>query len=183
MKTAAELQESRKQLMSALHWLDERGRVAAERVMALEADYPQLLAQAAKGELEETRLTTVAAELARLRALIAEPRDKAAAIILGQMKLVDDKLQEVRSIRRSRDEDLAFRKFFNEILRRQRFLVDEEERLRQMARINRKAAVDRLCAELGEYEFKAAGPVPVRFGDVVTIEPFSEEPDLSEIRV
>lgn len=184
MKTAEQLSESRKQLTTAMNWLDARRRIAGERIAQIEQGYPQLLVKVATGEIEEAVLTDMAAELARLRGVMAEPIDKAAAILRDQIKLVDGKFQQVRSIQNSRDEDLEFRKFFNRILRQQGFRGDEEERLRQMgAGANRKDSVNRLCEELGEYKFKEAGTVPVRFEDVVTIQPFSEEPDNGVIKV
>ncbi|WP_243373614.1 hypothetical protein [Geotalea sp. SG265] len=181
MKTAEECTKSRKQLVDAMNWLDNRRRNAGERIAEIEAGYPQLLVLVAEGEREERELDDLQAELTRLRGIVAEPIDKAKALITGKVKVVDESLQKIRSIQSSRNEDLEFRKFFNEILRKGQCSVSEEERLRNMAGAARKALIDRLFAEMGEYHFRAAGPGAVRFEDVVTIQPFSEEPDTGVI--
>jgi hypothetical protein len=179
--THEQLGDERKRLVAARGRLERRRADAEAGIAGIEASYPGLLVQVAEGKQEETVLTGTMAELVKLRGIMAEPTATAVRIMDDKIRRVDAALQKVRTIQRVRNDDLEFRKFFNKILRQQRFYADEEERLRQMAGFDRKAVLDQLCTQFAEYRFKESGPV--RFEDVVTVPPFSEEPDTSVIEI
>ena len=181
--THEQLGDERKRLVTARGRLVRRRADAEAGIARIEASYPGLLVQVAEGEREERILADTLAELAGLRGIVAEPITAAVMILNDKIRRVDTALQSARTIQNVRNDDLEFRKFFNRVLRQQRFCADEEERLRQMAGVDRKEAVDQLCAQLAEYGFKESGPVAVSFDDVVTVPPFSEEPDTSVVEV
>lgn len=180
-QTLEQLNQEGKRLRGIIDRLGARRRNAEEMIAEIEAGYPQRLINVAEEGEGFEALDGTLAELARLRGIIAEPVDAAARIIRGRMDLINEKTQKIRRIQEIRDENLEFRKLFNKILLQRQFHVDQEKTLRHLAGISDKPAVDRLCAELSE--FKRLGPAMVKFEDIVTIPPFSEEPDDSVIEV
>lgn len=176
-----QLEAERAKLVEALNRLGRRKVGTEERLSKINNEYPEQLFKFAVGELAESALDALATEAEKLLAILSEPIDQVKETIERKIKKNGLDRQRIRDIQSNRDNDLEFRKFFNAIIRQRKFHVDQEEQLRGLAGFENKAAVDRLCAELAEFERRN---LPItEFSAVVTVPLFSEEPDNSEIEI